>query len=180
MTSLQEEVRVWLELLVVKRRGLDEVVAEFSTRSPEAEYNAVAKELKLLGRPVQSLLIDALGDSDAAIRVEALLALGRIGSPKAVTAIIGCLNDPAGEVRLTAVQTLGEIGSVDMLESLVRLLHDDPDPQVREGVPAALVAVSRRVKVDVRSYLVAALTDPYPAVQNSARRALKILHAYEP
>jgi HEAT repeat protein len=175
MTSLQEEVRGWLELLVVKRRGLDEAVAEFSTRSPEAEYNAVAKELKLLGRPAQSLLIDALADSDAAIRVEALLALGRIGSPKAVTAITGGLHDPAGAVRLAAVQMLGELGAIDMIEPLVRLLHDDPDFQVREAVPAALVVLSHRFKVDVRSYLVVAETDSYPAVQNSARRALKIL-----
>ncbi len=110
MVSLQDEVRAHLEALVLKRRGLDDIVAEFSTRSPEGEYAAAARALKILGRRAQSSLIRALADPDVAIRVEALLALGRIGSPKAVEAIRRHLPGADGDERLFAVQALGMAG----------------------------------------------------------------------
>ncbi|MBN1877529.1 MAG: HEAT repeat domain-containing protein [Anaerolineae bacterium] len=175
MVSLWDEVRMHLEYLVIKRQGLDEAVAEFSTRSPEAEYEAAAKELKFLGRRAQTPLIYALGDTEAAIRVEALLALGRIGSQKAVETVIRCLDDSDGNVRLAAVQTLGVTGGADVIVPIGQLLRNDPDLQVRAAAPHAMVAIARRAGIDVRTYLTEALADPHPWVQQNARDALKIL-----
>lgn len=111
--TFKEQVRAQLELLVVKRRGLDEAVAEFSTRSPEAEYESAANTLTKFGKRALTPLIKALNDPDAAIRLEAVLALGRLGLPQAIEAIRPCLHDMDVEVRLAAAQTLHRLGASD-------------------------------------------------------------------
>ncbi len=108
--TFKEQVRAQLELLVVKRRGMDEAVAEFSTRSPEAEYEFAAKTLKKFGKRTLTPLIKSLNDPDAAIRLEAVLALSRLGLPQAIEAIRPCLHDAEAEVRLAAAQTLRSLG----------------------------------------------------------------------
>ncbi len=175
MLSVRDEVRAHLERLVAKRQGLDEAVAEFSTRSPEGEYKAAATELSLLGRRAQAALLYALEDSEVAIRVEALLALGRIGSQKAAVAAMRCLDDGNADVRWAAVETLGAIGDAAAVVAIARLLRDDSDLQVRAAAARALGVIARRTGTDVASYLTEALADPNLWVQQNARNALELL-----
>ncbi|MBN2004473.1 MAG: HEAT repeat domain-containing protein [Anaerolineae bacterium] len=142
MGDLQEEIHTHLEVLVLKRRGLDDIVAEFSTRSPEAEYEAAAKALKVLGRRAQASLIRALADPDAAVRIEALLALGRIGSEQAVDAIVRHLPGTDGDERMFAVEALGIAGDARAYAALFAVLPTSPGP-LYEAVVRALLSTSR-------------------------------------
>lgn len=138
--TFKEQVRAQLELLVVKRRGLDEAVAEFSTRSPEAEYESAANTLTKFGKRALTPLIKALNDPDAAIRLEAVLALGRLGLPEALDALLPCLHDANADVQLAAVQTLAALGDARAGDALAGVLPDSAGP-LRDAIAAALLSL---------------------------------------
>ena len=95
-------------------------------------------------RPIGELL---LREEDAAVQQEALLALGRIGSPEAVAMLRdwasggGLLRRRSMSVRLTAVRGLALAGptAVDALSSLQR----DSSAEIREAAAAAITALPR-------------------------------------
>ena len=52
-------------------------------------------------------------------RATAAFALGDMGSPRAVPALLEALDDPSGDVRAAASRSLGRIGPVEAIEPLV-------------------------------------------------------------
>lgn len=105
----------------------------------------------LRGRRARGM-IGPIGDllhreEDAAVQQEALLALGRIGSPEAVTMLQdwasgkGVLRRRSIPTRLTAIKGLALAGptAVDALISLQR----DSSPEIRDAAEAALTALPR-------------------------------------
>lgn len=72
-------------------------------------------------------------------QVAAIKALGAIGDPKAVDAIIGVLSDPDAAVRSNASWALGEIGDARAIEPLSYVASRDWDPDVCDAASQALV-----------------------------------------
>src|SRR6184192_669104 len=71
-------------------------------------------------RPVPGL-IALLQDKDRAVREDAAIALGMIGDPSAVPALIDAMQD--GSVRVRAIMALGMIGDTRAVEPLIRTLE---------------------------------------------------------
>ena len=71
-------------------------------------------------RPVPGL-IALLKDKDRAVREDAAIALGMIGDPSAVPALIDAMQD--GSVRVRAIMALGMIGDTRAVEPLIRTLE---------------------------------------------------------
>jgi HEAT repeat protein len=71
-------------------------------------------------RPVPGL-IALLKDKDRAVREDAAIALGMIGDPSAVPALIEALQD--GAVRVRAIMALGMIADLRAVEPLIRVLQ---------------------------------------------------------
>ena len=82
---------------------------------PEAFHDDTALKRRLVeafgaaGAPAVPALIQALGDSNSAVRAVAAWALGAIGDPQAVPALIQALGDSDWDVRHAARQAIQQI-----------------------------------------------------------------------
>jgi HEAT repeat protein len=90
-----------------------------------------------LGAPAVPALIQALGDSDSAVRRAAAEALGDIGDPQAVPALIQALGDSDWDVRWAAAKALGKLGDPQAIPALIQALGDS-DWDVRFAAAWAL------------------------------------------
>jgi len=109
---------------------------------------AMANGLKLLGLTnmrVEEALIGRLQDPHEEVRKAAIMALGKLGTEKALTSIISSLSDVHIQVRVAACWTLGMIGTLDVIESLLAGLNDPSE----EGKTTCLHALQ---KIDERFY----------------------------
>jgi HEAT repeat protein len=100
-----------------------------------------------LGAPAVPPLIQALGDSDRAVRRAAAEALGAIGDPQAVPALIQALGDIATccslvrqRRRWAAAWALGDLGDPQAVPALIQALGDS-DRAVRRAAAWALGAI---------------------------------------
>ena len=87
------------------------------------------------------------------MRWKAIEALGRLGSPQAIPALLECLTDPDTDVRWRAVEALGRLGSPQAVPAILERLTD-LDTVVRRkaaqalgqlGSPQAIPAILERL-----------------------------------
>jgi HEAT repeat protein len=103
----------------------------------EKVYWFAITALESFGERALNPLLAALYDDREAVRIGAILALGRLMSPRAIPALKRMRQDPSPVVRSALAQSLGWIRSAAALDVLVILLDDD-QPQVQMQVVAAL------------------------------------------
>jgi HEAT repeat protein len=88
-------------------------------------------------RPVPHL-IRVLKDKDRAVREDAAIALGMIGHPDAVPALIEALQD--GQVKVRAIMALGMIGDTRAVEPLIHILQGIGIYQKGTPMPGCIVS----------------------------------------
>ncbi len=119
-------------------------------------------------------LESALGDPCAAVRAQAALALGRIGTDAAAVSprLIGLLEDGDETVRCQAAQALGEIGGEDgaIVAALVNVLRD-PSSEVKVSAARALGAL-RTAAAPAVAAIVPLLQDRDESVRIAAATAI--------
>jgi HEAT repeat protein len=79
-------------------------------------------------------LIQALGDSNRAVRAVAAEALGDLGDPQAIPALIQALGDSDREVRRASAEALGKLGDPQAVPALIK----------RWGIIGTMFAVRQR------------------------------------
>jgi HEAT repeat protein len=77
-----------------------------------------------IGSMAVPVLIDALSDEEARIRLHIVDLLRDFGDPDAVVALAGALRDPEWRVRWKAADALGRVGSAAAVPDLVDMLTD--------------------------------------------------------
>ena len=112
-------------------------------RSRSVPTRAVTVEL--LGRFQALVAIDEVievlrSDPSVEVRARAARALGRMGSPRAVQALLACVDAGPAAMRIQAVWALGEIGSAQAVPAL-RVLLVGPSPRMAETAGEALAAI---------------------------------------
>jgi len=113
--------------------------------------------------------IQALGDSEANVRLAAIRALRLIGDSRVVNPLVGLLDDTALEVRLAAIQALGLLGYPQAAKALLEQLGDT-------GIRwAILFALGRIGAMQVVDPVIEALHDENPLVRMMAARSLGYL-----
>ncbi len=122
-------------------------------------------------------LVEALGDANATLRLNAAFALGKIGAKPelAVPALAGRLDDPNEGVRMYAAIALKKFGphAATAVPALIATLKDRTW-QVRERAALALGAVGQNQAIVVPA-LEEALLDEQRFVRSSAATALASL-----
>jgi HEAT repeat protein len=103
-------------------RVLDPLMAQL--RNDEFKDDAT-DALVSLGEPAVPHLAKALRDKEELVRKQAVLALGRIKSPKAIDPLIEMLKDQDWFTRLTAAAALESIGDERGREAIRPLLKDN-------------------------------------------------------
>lgn len=108
---------------------------------PEVRAEA-ARALGVVGESEESVapLVDALADSNVEVRRAATLALGRIGSPAAVEALVGVLTERP-ELWREVSAALATASGRDLENRLLPLL-DSESSQVRSGAVRVIAAVT--------------------------------------
>ncbi len=121
-----------------------------------------------------SALDFALADDSAAVRTQAVRALGRIGSPAAALAprLIEMLKEPDETVRCQAAQALGQVGGNEeaTVAALIGLL-DDASAPVKESAAQALGAMEAAATTAIPA-LVPLLQDREESVRGAAAAAI--------
>jgi epoxyqueuosine reductase len=79
----------------------------------------------------------------SALRRNVALALGNIGDPIAVPALVKSLNHSESQVRLYAAWALGRIGSKKARDALARSLNSETNSEVEEEIKVALQKCSK-------------------------------------
>ncbi len=100
-------------------------------KEPVATRAVICKTLgELRARNARDALIKATGDAEGVVRVQACLALGKVGQPADATILARMMTvDVLEDCRIAAIEALGELKSTDprILEVLVSgMEHDDP------------------------------------------------------
>ena len=97
-------------------------------RTHHRDFNVLSSTMQLLSGThvdVSDALAELLQDSDADLRVQAALALGRQRSSRAEDALLAALADTNPNVQFQAVESLGRLGAVRAVDRLVRVAESD-------------------------------------------------------
>ena len=107
-----------------KTKGLEVLEAALGSRYPDLRSKAVAGLVKKHSAAAQSLLLNALGDEDREVRLQAIDALVSDDAP---TALASALTSPHADVRVRAASALARHGDRAALGPLV-MLAAAPEP----------------------------------------------------
>jgi len=97
--------------------------------------NEIIEVLIKYGKEIEDLLIESLRDEDIEIKTLAIMALGRIGSKKAVPYILEQLEDE--NLTIVCAGALAKIGDRRAFDPLIKKLGH-PNPYIRQSIISAL------------------------------------------
>ncbi len=120
-------------------------------------------------RPTLERLLEAVGGTDPAGRLEAVRELGRTGRLEAAPAIVPLAETGEAELRRAVAEALARIGSRDGMAALVAL-SGDPDVTVRQWAMQGLIDLGG---ARVAGICLERLEDPDPRVRRTAARGLR-------
>jgi HEAT repeat protein len=114
----------------------------------EVKFMSISLERQDEGYPamprggVYDLVSAALYGADSAIRLRAVVALGKSDDPRAVRPLAELLSDADDTIRLSATTALGQLKSGRPVEELIGRLRDrDERVAIREQAAFALLAI---------------------------------------
>lgn len=119
------------------------LLEEASGTEKEAAEAARQSLVRLRGTTVDRSLLAALGDPNPRIRVEAIGAINRRGTPGATQALLASAKSPSREVSGAALRALRESGGPDLLPDLVTLLLAK-NPGERDEAMSTVSQIARR------------------------------------
>ncbi len=118
--------------------------------------------------PMSQRLQEALNHSDSDVRFQAAIALGEVGNPQAVDALIAALNHSDSGVRWQAAEALGKIGSPQAINALSAAFNNSDSTGISH-VASALGNIGNPQAMDA---LISALNDSNSEVRKFAVWAL--------
>jgi hypothetical protein len=145
-------------------------------RMSRVEANALLPRLAAFGSPAEKWLIDGLRSKKAFMRQGSALALGRLGTPLAVDALVRLLVEEPTEIWSEVARALGDIGTSAVMPLAARLREVDEDN--RERIVQALAHVASRSSeggpAQNRQAIETLATGRDALVANAAKRALQL------
>jgi HEAT repeat protein len=120
------------------------------------------------------MLITLLGDREAAVRLTAAEALGKIGDQRAERFLVQALHDSDPRVREAAARSIGALSQEsEKVEMELVALLSDPEVPVRHAAAQALGG--QKGTPALMSALTELLRNPDPAVRQAAVHALLLI-----
>jgi HEAT repeat protein len=156
-----------------------EYLAEVRSGSKARRYQAAYELSKLLSynkelaqdpafvRELARIFAES-GDAEPELRRYLALALGQLGDPRTLDALLAGLDDEDAQARIYTIWAIGRVGDPRASVRLAALLSD-PDAGVRKTAAFALGSLG---DLEVRGPLVAALEDPVVDVRWNAALSL--------
>ncbi len=126
--DMTEQLRFNREKFLVENPDFAVKVAQIFQNSPGAERSVRQYLVQVLGlvghREVLPMLISALNDPDSMTVIHAMVALGRIGIPDAIPAILGVSKSEDRGLRQTAIFVLGNFHEPAAIARCAEALND--------------------------------------------------------
>lgn len=146
-----------------RKKKIDELIGNLGTRY----WDKAADELVKIGEAAVEPLIETLNIGSGRPAENAVLVLARIGTPKAMEAVIGALKDPNlhHRFRTHAAMALGDTGSEDFIVPLIEALQTDSHWWVRNFAVGALGKIGSERVIDP---LIRAMNDENQYVRRAA------------
>ena len=138
-----EEIRNFAAVMlgaVCDPRAIEPLIGALGDSDLNVRHSAAASLGQLRAREAVPRLIDAL-TSEPWLQYPAINALGEIGEPQAVPALLGLLDDAL--LRGAVLDAVGRLAGREALPQLVPHLYD-PDPVLRNMAIRAVVAIEER------------------------------------
>ncbi|HOI13445.1 MAG TPA: HEAT repeat domain-containing protein [Methanoculleus sp.] len=156
-------------LIMMGRPAVEGLIHALRNEDPEIQA-AAASVLGDMRETAVTPLMDALNDPDRFVRLVAARNLGKIGSKRAIEALIGSLHqEPDNEVRAAVAEALGYMGSKQAIEPLALALQDRNEA-VKIAAARSLGYIGSLRAIEP---LVLALSDTDDRVRYAALEALK-------
>lgn len=158
----QPRVRWWPVAFALQRledsRALNALLTLSADEHPYTRMFAIKGLAALKNRAAIPILLPLLSGRDRVLAIEAVVALGRIGDPTVIPALLAGIRDRSADPRLRAEATtaLGSIRAPGVNDLLLDLLSD-PQSEIRAAALGALAALDSDDFVTVLSGL-----DPDP------------------
>jgi len=149
----------WLQGAAVQR-ALTRLLGNPDLRASAIE--AIARQ----GAPVVDLLIQQLEADDLETRIAAVMAIARLGSPRAAPALIPLLDSADRRLVAATAGALGAVGDPRAFMPVLRVLRHS-DATVRQ---AAIGALNSLGHAGMPQHIAGLLQDPDPLARESAAR----------
>ncbi|MHA7630207.1 HEAT repeat domain-containing protein [Corallococcus sp. M7] len=161
-----QRAAAWLQSPSPKERGRGANVLaqlDFRHRSPE-----------LIARFTDALLPALAKEQDAAVLEAMAAALGHLGDPRSVPALLSLKAHPEAPVRFGVVMGLASHRDAQAIEALIHLSRD-PDQTVREWATFTLGSQARDVDTpELREALVERLSETHVKIRGEALLGLAL------
>jgi HEAT repeat protein len=127
---------------------------------------------------IQTPLLDSIASETGDVKKEAIIALGKIGDPKAIPSLyIALLEDKNNDIRERAAEALGQIGDPKVIDALSKALLEDKNKNVRLKSAEALGKIGSKKAIQPLHNTLSTETDN--AVKKAISNALMALGAEE-
>lgn len=131
----------------IDRGAVERAIISLKRSTSNKQRDRAMKDLIKIGLSAVDPLISLLNeDENVKIRKCAIVALGQIGSQKAISHIRSYLLDPDPGVRIHAVLALGRLNDVYSKRTLMRMQSRDPAYLVRKATKRALGMLQRHYR----------------------------------
>ena len=131
---------------------------------------AAVRALGMIGHPRgQAALTTALADSDASVRLQAVVSWTQLRGQRAAAPVVALITDGDARVRAAAAGTVGTVRDASGRAALETALASDSDANVRRNAAWALGQIGDPAS---RAALTAAGSDASTLVRSTARAAL--------
>jgi HEAT repeat protein len=144
----------------LKRSGVERALTRLMGRDDLRDE--IIEALVRHGSATFDLLLPQLSSEDFEVRRSAVVALGRIGDPRATPALVKMLRDES--LAIDAANALAQIGDPEALDGLLELIGND-DASIRQ---AAVSALNSLATPRISKRIIPLLHDPDPNVRESA------------
>lgn len=118
-------------------RAIEPLIEAFKDRSGHV-CGAAIRAFGQIGEPALGYLLDALKNTDCAVRIGAVSALGWLGGQRSFKAILTMLQDPEPLVSNYAINALFQCGGTKTVELLLAALRRDENSRIAASVLAAV------------------------------------------
>lgn len=163
-----------LEISILTSHPVGTAASAASASAANDEQEKLQRVRALAGRKDPEAILElsrlAGGDPSAAVRAQAVAALGRLRTQDASAALTQALADPSASVRIQAMRGVKSLKGASAVGDLQAIAVNDPDVSVRRQ---AVRLMSDIRNPEVPLLLEQAAADSDPQVSQEAKRAAK-------
>lgn len=139
--------------------GVEELIASLYDPSFNVRYEAIVSVARTRHKNprLTHAMIGVLKEGSPELRSAAAWALGRMGDPVAIPALMSQLESPYATLRSRAARALGTLGYKDAAATILAMFHKEADPAIAVAYVASLAALGQEeVTSEILTFLDAA------------------------